>query len=190
MNLVIWACHQPEFPTDFAEGIPKFPEIFEKYHTHPSSKCISMAELTTEFRVWIPKHQPLPVRTWKIKEDIVLGSWEEDQIMNYSCSYSPCVGALLLSFCSFRFTLAARWKDQKDFSLWAADLSEDTELHERLALAWALAPWLLFASRGCLFNLAALYLQDEPKVRSKSFALGPDSYRWLSVGGIWVRFLA
>lgn len=97
-------------------------------------------------------------------------------------------GAVLLSLCSSCFTLAARRKAQKDSSLWAAGLLEDGKLQKcplallclgSLSLEFTLHP------QGYLFNLAAVWLQDEPKVRSKSFAIGPDWYRWLSVGGIW-----
>jgi len=47
--------------------------------------------------------------------------------MNYS-SCSPSGGAVLLRFCSSSFTLPTRRKDQKDFSMKAADLSENVKL--------------------------------------------------------------
>lgn len=50
--------------------------------------------------------------------------------MNYSCSYSLSSGAVLLSFCSSCFTLPTRRKDQKDFSVQAADLLEDMKLQK------------------------------------------------------------
>lgn len=139
--------------------------------------------MTTRFKFWTPKHQPVPLRPWRLSK---LADVRQDQIMNYLCSYALSDGGILLSFSSSHFTLPTR---RKDFSVQAADLLKDMELYKRpltlLSLQVLPHEFTLHPESICLTCqvFAFRMSQGEKQIIWIRFL-------WLIwVGGIWIKFL-
>lgn len=120
-----------------------------KLYSNHSSKFLSVVELTTEFRLRIPKHQPLPLRRWKIKEEVVnrqmwRGSDHELFLLLFTERWSRPVEFLFLLFhshCQEESSERFQPASCRSYRGWEA-----AEVPTRLALPWALAPSIHSAS--------------------------------------------